>query len=51
MDILAQAKYKATIEAKIIRADGTEEDLGEISQQTVTGQAARKIKKLFKSLL
>jgi hypothetical protein len=40
-------EYIGTISAKIIRKDGTVEDLGEISRQTFAGKAADRIKKLF----
>ena len=36
-----------TIEAKIIRANGSIEDLGEISKQSVSQKVAEKFKKLI----
>ena len=40
----AKPKFIATIEMKVIRADGTEQDLGVVSQSEVSEETLNKLK-------
>jgi hypothetical protein len=47
MDQSVTGNLELTIEAKIIRADSSVEELGEISKQTVSQKIAERFKKLI----